>query len=247
MDSVQVYQELAVAHDQQGQAQVRDRFLLLAADAALAVGRTEEAEALRGRLLQLNPHHLLKPFASLGQALESPDVKSYVEGLRRTYPPADAEQSLQKLRKETAPPANAAADRAIATLPRTGPSSPEWEEVKRKPAAVEAAPRAAAPPPPARPAAAAPPPARPAPPPPPPPPPPTPVIEEPIPFVPEPPPRNRRVQPIAEAATPTRNEPAEDHADQAPGPGDWFAAALFYLVLIAALALGAYTLLHPFL
>jgi hypothetical protein len=239
MDSVQIYQELAVTHDQQGQAQVRDRFLVLAADAALAAGRTEEAESLRARLLQLNPHHLLKPFTSLRQALESPDVKTYVEGLRRTYPPADAEQSLQKLRKDSAPPVSPAVDRTVTTLPRSGPSSPEWEEAKRTPTKAEAAPRAPSPPPPPRPAPVPPPPV--------PPPPPTPVIEEPIPFVPEPPPRNARVYPVAEAAMQPASEPAEDHADGAAGAGDWFAAALFYLVLLAAIALGAYTLLHPFL
>jgi hypothetical protein len=242
MDSVQTYQELAATHDQQGQAQVRDRFLVLAADAALLAGRTDEAEALRTRLLQLNPHHLLKPFASLGQALESPDVKSYVEGLRRTYPPAEAEQTLQKLRKETAAAAGAPApaDRAATALPRTGPSSPEWEEAKRQPTPAEAAPRAVPPPPPARPAPSPPPAPRPAPPPP-------LTIEEPIPFVPEPPAsRNTRVYPSADAAKPV-NEAPEDHRHEDTGSRDWLTSALFYLVLLGALALGAYTLLRPFL
>ena len=59
--TVRTYRELAEDYGRQGQAQMRDRFLVLAADAALAAGQTEEAEHLRGRLLQHNPHHLLKP------------------------------------------------------------------------------------------------------------------------------------------------------------------------------------------
>jgi hypothetical protein len=46
---------------------------------------------------------------------------------------------------------------------------------------------------------------------------------------------------------PPAHEPTEDHDNETPGPGSWFASALFYLVLLASLALGAYTLLHPFL
>src|SRR5262249_13715278 len=71
---VRVYEELADWYDRQGQAKLRDWFLVLAADAALAGGRVDEAERLRGQLLYLNPHHLLKPFASFAEALKSPDV-----------------------------------------------------------------------------------------------------------------------------------------------------------------------------
>ncbi|MGE3803206.1 MAG: hypothetical protein AB7K24_00880 [Gemmataceae bacterium] len=93
-----VYEELANHHHYQGEAQVRDRMLLLAADAALTEGRQPDAERLRVRLLELNPHHLLKPFPNLAQAMRSPDVSSYVEGLRRTYPPAQVEQMWSALR-----------------------------------------------------------------------------------------------------------------------------------------------------
>src|SRR5437763_7161361 len=96
--SIRVYQELATHYDARGEAQVRDRFLVLAADAATAAGRAEEAERLRNRLLEVNPHHMLKPYSSWNQALQSQDVRSYVEGLRRTYPPASAENLLETVR-----------------------------------------------------------------------------------------------------------------------------------------------------
>jgi hypothetical protein len=238
MNSVQIYQELAAAHDQQGQAQVRDRFLVLAADAALSSGRADEAEGLRARLLQLNPHHLLKPFASLTQALESPDVKTYVEGLRRTYPPEEAELSLRKLKKEPAParaaatPARPAAIAVPTVLPRTGPTSPEWEEVRRQPVTPEPPPRPA-------PAVAPPPPA--------PPPPPVVPIEEPIPFAPEPVVRKARTVPKIPAPVEPSADPFDDEAEEPAGAGSWFAAALFYAVLLASLALGIFTLARPFL
>ena len=71
---VSVYQELADWHDRRGQTQLRDRFLVLAADTAYAAGRSEQAEELRRVLLQLNPHHHLKLAASFAEALRSSDA-----------------------------------------------------------------------------------------------------------------------------------------------------------------------------
>ncbi len=99
MGSVErVYQELANCYEYQGQAQMRDRFLILAADALLSAGRTEEVERVRARLLEQNPHHLIKPYSTFGEALGAPDVRNYVEGLRRMYPPESAAQLLESLR-----------------------------------------------------------------------------------------------------------------------------------------------------
>jgi hypothetical protein len=97
---VQVYEELANLQGRRGDAQLRDRFLMLAADAALTAGQTDQAERLRGRLLQVNPHHLLKPYRSLAEGMRSPDVKSYLENLRQTCPPEAAEQLLAVFRAE---------------------------------------------------------------------------------------------------------------------------------------------------
>jgi hypothetical protein len=108
---LEVYQDLASWYEQRGQAQLRDRFLVLAADAALSSGRVEEAERLRSRLLQQNPHHLLKPYTSLAEAIKVPAVLDYVADLRRSYPAEVAEQQLGTLRASTevAPPRSASA------------------------------------------------------------------------------------------------------------------------------------------
>src|SRR5205085_11918442 len=87
--------------------------LVLAADAALAAGSGDEAERLRLRLLQLNPHHMLKPYSSFAQALEAPDVSTYVRDLRQNYPPEVAEGLLRMLPAEE--------DRVSQALPPTAP------------------------------------------------------------------------------------------------------------------------------
>jgi len=97
LQAVDIYRKLADWHHNHGQPQHRDRFLVLAADSAFAEGRADEAEALRQRLLRVNPHHLLKPFSSFGQALKSPDVQTYLSDLRRSYPVRVASDLLASL------------------------------------------------------------------------------------------------------------------------------------------------------
>jgi hypothetical protein len=86
-ETIRLYAQLAEEHQKRDRPQERDRFLLLAADAALTAGKRDVAENFRKTLLTRNPNHLLKPYASLGEALESPDIATYVQELRRTYPP----------------------------------------------------------------------------------------------------------------------------------------------------------------
>jgi len=112
---VRVYEELADLENQRGSAQARDRFLILAADAALMGGLPDEAEKFRARLLEHNPHHLLRPYRTLADAMKSSDVYSYIADLRGSYPPAEAEELLASLKSgkeggEAAPPLHPALD-----------------------------------------------------------------------------------------------------------------------------------------
>lgn len=102
--TVHIYEELAERHARQNEARQRDLFLVLAADAAWSLGRREEAERLRQRLLAVNPNHLLRPFASFAEALESPDIQVFVADLRRQFPPETAEQLRLGRRIESAAP-----------------------------------------------------------------------------------------------------------------------------------------------
>jgi hypothetical protein len=115
MDSVatlRVYKDLADWYERQGQPAMRDRFLILAAEAAFSSGKPEEAERMRQRLLQGNPHHMLKPFSSFAQALQSSNVQIYIHDLQMNYPPETAEGLLQKLR---------GGSEQTTTLPQTAP------------------------------------------------------------------------------------------------------------------------------
>ena len=95
--TLQIYQELADSFEQQHNPSMRDLFLMLAADAALRAGHAVEAELLRQRLAALNPHHLLKPYASFSEAANHPDIQSYVEELRQKYPVEAAEDMLESV------------------------------------------------------------------------------------------------------------------------------------------------------
>jgi hypothetical protein len=93
-----LYRELADSYAERGQPQFRDRFLVLAAAAALTEGDGEAAERYRQRLLAVNPHHLLKPYSSFAQAIEMPDVQTYVHDQQQNYPPHVAQSLLDSLR-----------------------------------------------------------------------------------------------------------------------------------------------------
>jgi hypothetical protein len=106
-----VYEELAQRCERQHNARQRDIFLVLAADAAFAAGRADDAERLRLHLLLLSPHSLLRPYASFADALQARDIQDYVTDLRRLHPPDQAEQLLRdenattSKEREAAPPA----------------------------------------------------------------------------------------------------------------------------------------------
>jgi len=97
--ATRVYRELAECYEAQKEPQMRDRFLVLAADAARTAAHDDEAERLRSRLLQFNPHHLLKPFSSFAEAMKSTDVQNYVAALRRSHPVEAAQRQLDSLRQ----------------------------------------------------------------------------------------------------------------------------------------------------
>jgi hypothetical protein len=244
-ESVRVYRELAEIYGRQGQAQMRDRFLVLAADAALTAGHPEEAEQIRGLLLKQNPDHLLKPYASFAEALKSNDVRNYVTALRRSHPYERAEHLLESLGKD-------AGQRPLERtqtqpVPRI---TPESREPKAPPEDLkvfrvqepEEAPRPVPPPSP-------------------------PTRAKPQPTASTSPARpSPKEEPVRPAATtrpttapdifPLRREPnvpvtepsAPRSAEESEhGSSVWVSTGLFVLLLLLALALGGYTLARPFL
>ncbi len=120
--TLQVYRELADWYERQGAAAMRDRFLILAGEAAYSAGNPDEAERLRQRLLQGNPHHMLKPFSSFAQALQSTNIQTYIHDLQVNYPMETAENLLRTLRDgaPSAPP-NSSGNSTLGVVPQTAP------------------------------------------------------------------------------------------------------------------------------
>ena len=113
------YEQLAQRFEREHEPRQRDNLLVLAADAAQAAGRVLDAERLRRRLLELNPHHLLRPFTSFADALASPDIRDLLTDLRRQYPPDYVQKLLgPSVTPNGRPPAPAPAP---APLPATSP------------------------------------------------------------------------------------------------------------------------------
>ncbi len=72
--NVNLYLQLAEESQRLGRMDDRERFWLLAADAALTAGQTDEAEKLRRNILANNPNYFLKPYASLAEAMRSQEI-----------------------------------------------------------------------------------------------------------------------------------------------------------------------------
>jgi hypothetical protein len=95
--TLELYRDLAERYEKLNQLSMRDRFLMLAAGAALEAGRVDEAERLRQRLLHANRHHMLHPFKSFAEAYDTPDVQNYLRDLRENYSPQTAQLLLESL------------------------------------------------------------------------------------------------------------------------------------------------------
>jgi hypothetical protein len=239
--ALQVYKELADWYERQGQPAMRDRFLILAAEAAFSTGKPDEAERFRQRLLQGNPHHMLKPFSSFAQALQSTNIQIYIHDLQVNYPPESAEDLLHNLRKGHG--------EASAEVPRTAPvieirdeptlplASP-MESLKVYPLRDES--EATIPPaPPVKPTRLDRPPRNPA------------AVPPERPSKPEPAaPRPQPTLPRAPLPTrvPRRVTAASPAIVDPPTPaGAWLTLVLFGMTVTAGLALALYTLSRPFL
>jgi hypothetical protein len=112
-----MYEDLANHFARQGEPQRRDQCLVLAADAALRNGQPEEAERLRKRLLLTNPHHFLRPYTSMAEAMLASEVYDFVFELRKLWPPEMIAQLLNR-------PPGASKSEPPAPLPRRPASQP---------------------------------------------------------------------------------------------------------------------------
>jgi hypothetical protein len=125
-----MYEELANHYARHGESRQRDNCLVLAADAALTADMPEEAERLRKRLLLTNPHHLLRPYASMVEAMQSNDVRDYVTDLRKQLPP----DMGAKLLNQAAPEKTYALEEGPAETKPAGPMKTRTPKASASPA-----------------------------------------------------------------------------------------------------------------
>lgn len=74
-----------------------DRFLVLAGAAACRAGWLDVAELCRARVLRHNPHHLLRRWDALPDALRSEEFPPFLRQLERFCPVERAESLLSEL------------------------------------------------------------------------------------------------------------------------------------------------------
>lgn len=132
MNPIELYQQVAEAYHAQAKYQERDRFLVLALDAAHTAGQNSIAEQIRLRLLELNPNHLIKPYATTATALQSSNFVTYSSQLRKNFPPAKAQALLRELGGPLLPQPKRTmlADSTYPTaVPAEDPKTPTWSQV----------------------------------------------------------------------------------------------------------------------
>jgi hypothetical protein len=74
-----------------------DRFLVLAGTAACRAGWLDVAEICRDRVLEHNPHHMLRRWDTLPEALRSDEFPVFLKQLDRFCPAERAEMLLSEL------------------------------------------------------------------------------------------------------------------------------------------------------
>lgn len=229
--------ELANIYEQREEPRMRDRFLILAAAAAVAVGQPEEAERLLQRLLLASPHHMLKGYRTFAEAVRAEPVRVYISDLKQNYPPETVHNLLESLRGQTVPVETMKAP----ILPSDIPLLPEEPPAKESDwtALLNDVPTT-----PARPAEAARRPAK-------------REEERPLEMKPLKSPPMPRLAPLAAAVpqpkpVPTKaKKPAATKESRRPTPKaprtSWVATFLLVAVLLGGLALLGYTLARPLL
>jgi len=92
-----VYLHLARASELRRRPHVRDRLILLSAVIAADNGLKRIAAYCRHRVLEHNPHHLVRRWPTMDEALRDPEFIHFLRHLQRRFPPETAERMLETL------------------------------------------------------------------------------------------------------------------------------------------------------
>ncbi len=91
------YLKLAALSKEKGQTAGCDRFLVLAGASACKAGCLDVADACRARVMKHNPHHLLKQWPNMAEALRSEEFPPFLHQLERFCAVERAEALLMEL------------------------------------------------------------------------------------------------------------------------------------------------------
>ena len=96
-ETLGLFLHLARASAMRRRMPVRDRLLVIAGAIASQLGLERVADRCRDRILEHNPHHMLRQWHSFDQALKDPDFLHLLKQLQRRYPLEKAERLLDSL------------------------------------------------------------------------------------------------------------------------------------------------------
>jgi len=239
--SALLFLELTDIYELRDEPKMRDRFLILATDAAFAAGQAQEAERLLQRLLQLSPHHMLKGYHTFAEAVRADPVRVYLADLKQNYPLDVAQNLLESLRGRTVPVETMKATLPPTTVPLKPDPPPKLDPDRT---AILPPQRLTTP---ARPADSANRRAKSE-------DPPTERLSIPRPAAPgnRPPSSAARARPAPAAVSVPRTKPRplappRKRRNAEPNGGSWLATFLFIVVFLAGVALLGYALVRPFL
>ena len=96
-DLLAIYLHLARASALRRRPLVTDRLLVLAAVTALHAALPPIAACCRAKVLAHNKHHLIGKWDSVADAVADEEFETFLQQLKRRYPPEKAEQMLASL------------------------------------------------------------------------------------------------------------------------------------------------------
>jgi hypothetical protein len=97
VDLLGLYLHLAQASQRRQRPHVRDRLLVIAGVIATRMDLEPIAAFCRHVILQHNPHHLLKRWPTLADAMQDDGFQHFLKQLQRRYPQERAERMLSSL------------------------------------------------------------------------------------------------------------------------------------------------------
>ena len=96
-ETLGLFLHLARASAQRRRMHVRDRLLVIAGAIASQLGLATISARCRDRILEHNPHHMLRNWHCYRVAMEDPDFLHLLKQLQRRYPLEKAERMLDSL------------------------------------------------------------------------------------------------------------------------------------------------------